>query len=625
MIQAKLADGTVLQFPDGTSDVVVQSVVKNHVSKQPKVNAGLQTARAGLQGMTFGFSDEIGAAAAALAGSIKTGEPFGKAYDKIHQSLQDKREQFSKESPGTALVAEMAGGLATGGLGGAKALGGQAYKQASNLGKLGRISGVGAAEGAVYGAGTADQGDTLSGAATGAALGAAAAPVGAGVVNAIGRGGGAITNYAANKLSKTPQGQAVDVLQETARSIGMTADDAVAKMNELGPKGAIADLDDAFRTIARAGMNRQGTMRGQGTEFVKGRQRDQQKRLMVAIQTESGDAATFRDTQAKIVANRAKQASPLYEAAYSRGMAMTDELVEFIKNPLFESAYKQGKKYAVAEGQGENLLRIMHNAKEVLDDRIAAAMNGVVKNEKGRSHARRLMGIKSQLMEFIGEQSPEYIQAAKIYSDESSLLNALKMGRDILRRDPEELAEMVGQMSEAEKELFRLGGVKAISKMLDKTGNNRDAAARLLQSRDMRDKLGLVMDDPSGFLRQAGIEEQFTQTRNLLTGNSTTASQQEAGRALDNAVDPGMARAIVTANPNAIVQQIVETMTRGKATPEMINELGGMMFRQGMSEQDIRRIFTSPRLREVFGDRYDELVGPYVRGSVAPAAVGLSE
>ena len=169
-----------------------------------EVNPVAGTVRAGLQGMTFGLSDEIGGALAALAGSIQTGESFGDAYDKIHQQLQDKRETFAQENPGTALGAEVVGALATGGAGGSRLLAGKGFQGASNIGKAGRISAVGAGEGAVYGAGAADQGERGAGAAQGAVLGGALAAVGAGVLNAAGRGLGAGTNYVTARQGAYP-------------------------------------------------------------------------------------------------------------------------------------------------------------------------------------------------------------------------------------------------------------------------------------------------------------------------------------------------------------------------------------------------------------------------------------
>jgi hypothetical protein len=67
-------------------------------------------------------------------------------------------------------------------------LGGQGYAHASSFGKLLRTAGVGGVEGGIYGAAT-DHDDRVSGGMSGAAMGAPLALVGAGVVNAVAKGG----------------------------------------------------------------------------------------------------------------------------------------------------------------------------------------------------------------------------------------------------------------------------------------------------------------------------------------------------------------------------------------------------------------------------------------------------
>ena len=595
-------------------------MAKTEVPKT-EVNPVAGTVRAGLQGLTFGFSDEIGSAIGALAGSIATGEKYSDVYSKMQTQLGDKREQFSSDNPVLSTGAEIAGGMLTGGVGGAKVLGGKAFQQASNLGKLGRISGVGAAEGGIYGAGTADQDARLSGGATGALIGGGLAPLGAGAINAGGKVIGSATNYAADKLAKTPKSQAVQALRDTADAVGMTADDAVNKMKALGSQGVIADLNDGFRAVARAGMNKMGTMTERGRNVVNARQKSQQQRLMTAIRSTGGDDVNYSGTVAKVTSDRANKAAPMYEEAYTKGIQETPDVTKLLANPLLRQAQSKARKYAESEGTQGDLLKLLHHTKEALDDEIDAAMNQVVKQDKGATHARHLLKVKERLLGVIEAQNPEYIAAKNVYAGESRLLNALRTGRDILKKDPEDIELHLRDLGESELELFRLGGVKAISKLLDKSvGENRDATKRLLNTSDMRQRLALVMgDDATEFLRRAGVEEKFTQTRNMLTGNSSTALQTEMGQVLDNSVDAGLVKSIATGNPASVVSVVIDTLSKGKISPEVVDELGKLMFKNGMSEQQIRGIFNTPKIRQVFGESYDQIVAPYIRGGISPA------
>lgn len=614
LYEIELEDGRIAEI-DADSEQAALSAVQNLGPAKPKYNAGLQGARAALQGLTFGLSDEAGAALAAIPASIKTGKPYKEIYSEIQRDLGGKRQAFAEDNPATALGLEIAGGVATGGLGGTRALSGAGYRNASNLGKAGRIAGVGAAEGGIYGAGTADQGERLAGGATGAATGAVAAPVGAGLVNTLGRGAGTLTNYASQKLSQTPRDKAVNVLRNTAESVGMTPDDAVMRMRELGPEATIADLNDAFAVTARAGMNRQGGMREAGRAMVDQRQANQQTRLKSAIASATKGDADFRGTYDNILSTRKANADRLYSQARNEGLRMTPVIQNLLKKPQVAAAYKQGQQWAEGRGMGSNLLEVLHQTKLVLDDRISKAIRSGKNNQ-----ASVLKGLQRHLLDEM-DANTTYKQAREQFAGDTAAADAIQLGNDFLKKNPEELAGLMNNMTQTERDLVAVGAAKALGDKLDSMAGNRNATRALIGSKVMRDRLGLIMDDPEAFLRQAGIEEQFSGTRQTLTGNSTTAMQQQAGEFLDQALDPGLRNAISNANPQSIIAGIVDTFTRDTATPDMINELGNLMFRRGMSGEEVRAIFTSPRIRQVLGDQYDEVVAPYVRGGIAPAAL----
>lgn len=148
------------------------------------------------QGITFGFGDELagalGASANTIAGLfgggatdlqlspegipqrdaqgklIRTKQSFGDVYRGIRDVARENVAGFAFENPKTALAAEIAGGLLTGGAGAAKV---GALKGAQKLKKLAT---VGAAQGGLYGLGATtaeDVGGQLQAAGQGALLG----------------------------------------------------------------------------------------------------------------------------------------------------------------------------------------------------------------------------------------------------------------------------------------------------------------------------------------------------------------------------------------------------------------------------------------------------------------------
>ena len=129
------------------------------------------------QGVSLGFSDELAGFAGNIANSLNRGlhnltgwSPMdftqGNAYEGVRDAARLNQASFAERNPGTALAAEMAGGLLTGGAGVAKTgvlQGGKGLLQAA---------GLGAAQGGAYGAG-ASEADTLAGVAEDAGQGAA--------------------------------------------------------------------------------------------------------------------------------------------------------------------------------------------------------------------------------------------------------------------------------------------------------------------------------------------------------------------------------------------------------------------------------------------------------------------
>lgn len=141
---------------------------------------GLNLAREGLQGLTFGFSDEAGAGLAALAASLTTDAKFSDAYADIIKNVRGEQNAFREENPIASAGAQLVGGIATGGAGLAKAASRLAPAGTGIARAAGVGAGVGAIEGGVAGAGFADE-DKLEGAQIGAGTGLILGGIGAGI------------------------------------------------------------------------------------------------------------------------------------------------------------------------------------------------------------------------------------------------------------------------------------------------------------------------------------------------------------------------------------------------------------------------------------------------------------
>lgn len=182
-------------------------------------------------GLSFGFSDEVlalpMAAVAKMAGSAPEGATFGEVYQGMRDSINADREAFAARNPKTAMAGEVGGALLTGGAGIAKA-GASVLGQGSArlLPRLAVNTAVGATEGAIAGAGNADDGERLDGAVTGAFVGGAVGAVGGEAINAFQRSGAAKERIAAMLRSGSTDKQ---VAKYYLNGAGKVKTDRIAK------------------------------------------------------------------------------------------------------------------------------------------------------------------------------------------------------------------------------------------------------------------------------------------------------------------------------------------------------------------------------------------------------------
>lgn len=190
----QMPDGKIARFevPEGTTPEAAQSMMQEYVGgggEKPDQfiaeGVGRTALEQGLQGATFGISDEIidalGAAGAKaydiLSGrNMMEGQSVGDVYDIARQESQARLQRQMEQNPATSIAANIGGALLTGGAG-ATTKGGQAAAKALTSGgtaaRIAKGAGAGALSGGAYGFGTGsgDIEQRLENAKTGAALG----------------------------------------------------------------------------------------------------------------------------------------------------------------------------------------------------------------------------------------------------------------------------------------------------------------------------------------------------------------------------------------------------------------------------------------------------------------------
>ena len=574
--------------------------------------------REALQGATFGFADEIGAGIAAVPASVATGRPLGETYRDMHTSLAGEREQYQKAHPGEALGLEVAGAIPTGLASGAKVLGAKAL---ANVPRWAATAGVGAGEGALYGAGAADPGDTVSGAVKGGAIGGVAAPV----AGAVGQAAGNVLKPIARSFSEhmryTPKSQAVEVLQRVADDAGLTVDDIVEQYKKLGADGSLVDVDENFRGLMRALSDRSGTAKREARNVLESRQLDSVDRLIAKIEKTTGKkAGEFGDTVKSLKAERVEKASPLYDESWAA--QPSQEMLDLAASrPSLKSALKKGERLASDEGEDvtDSLFRQFHYAKMAIDDSVGKAVRAGNGNQ-----ARVLIKLKNDLLEAMDNASPSYKQARDLYAGDSELLNAAEQGSKIFKLRPDEIDDIAAKMGQSEKELFKHGAVKAVIDKLEDSQLTHDNTRKLINSKTMQRKLSSLFDSPDDmrdFAQQAVREREFARTRQVVAGGSPTSQNTQMQKQLDDYA--ANAFSFIDGAKGGVISAVMGALKGKPITPETIDRAARTLLDNGLTEAQIRDIFAKSRI--IAGPGMAPVVGNAARGVTSPAATAINQ
>ena len=171
----------------------------------------------------------------------------------------------------------------------------------------------------------------------------------------------------------------------------------------------------------------------------------------------------------------------------------------------------------------------------------------------------------------------------------NALTNARK---EFMTADPEELKLAWNGMSDAEKEAYRAGAIKAMRDKLFGSADNTDATKRIGQAiQDRRDALKIIMPEQmSGQLFQAYLETEAKLAANAqrIKGGSPTARRLEGLKDLESAPDMtalGVARDVATGKPASALNRVFNFLAQNPSIPEKRANAIGEMLRSGTPEE----------------------------------------
>lgn len=567
------------------------------------------------QGLTFGWSDELGAQ---LDTAIELGKApgaqffddrYGETYDRNVADRRSKIDQYRAENPGKAFSAEMGGGVVAGIAAGGK-LPIKEIPLVNNMSKSGQFATLGAASGATYGAGAAGSGveESLTGAVLGALTGGVAGVSMPFISGVLKRTITKLTKPVWSVLQKEFAGAETQAKKQIIKALSRgnkTQQEIAQKLAENGKLGTLAEAggDDAIGLLDDA-YNHPGTTAQKSREVITARNEGMQARIIDAVKKVTGADGKYLDNYLDLDAQRKLQSKPLYDIAHAQEIPLTDELKAILKTPAGKAAWGQAQKRVANELDGKPLPKIFQIGEDGVEklsddvapdvrawDYIKQGFDDIINDNtdalgKMNSEAGMALKLKNALLEQVDNLSPEYAAARKAYAGPTANMAAMKQGTKILVDDAEISGHLLSKMGDSEKEAYIIGATKAVRDKIMSASESANAANKLLNSGLIKERLRPLFKtdgEYDEFIKVLRRESMFKKTENSLGGSQTAKRlfrEQQAN--------------IPRSATEAITSELREIISPD-LSEEVRNEIGRLLLSQGDEAAEILARMKMPK------------------------------
>jgi hypothetical protein len=367
----------------------------------------------------------------------------------------------------------------------------------------------------------------------------------------LGKGAAAVYNQVRN-----PAKVAFRELERAAQRDGTTIQALQEKLSAMKRVRGDATIADVAGVNVRGLVERIGQTPGAGAAKVTPRFTTQQQaqldRLSEDLKFLTGTNRSAYEAIKTTIAERSAEAKPLWDQVRQLQNIWSPRLQEFIENPEIKAGMSRGYKIerleSLAEGrefnptqlgvdlddQGNIIMkqvpnmRVLHMAKMGLDDMIDEARDpltgkltatGVALDKTRRAFLSEIESL---------DRSGIYRQAREVWGGHTAYLKALEQGKKINAQNlsGEELRAIMSEMSEPEKEAYRIGAVSQIINLMKQNTAKLADYTKYVTSRAMREKVVAMMPDPVAageWLNKLDFEGGRTELTGLALKGSPTA------------------------------------------------------------------------------------------------------
>jgi len=529
-----------VEFPDYMTDQEISSAIQRNmqgsvmnqaIPYSPKVEA----LRSAAGGATFGFGEEIEAA-------LRSGAISGPQYENLRNRLRAQQSQFQQEYPVTGAVTEIGGAIAAP-LGAFKALGRaapaiqQAITGTTLPGQIARGTGVGAATGALTGAGTAETditGRAVESGTFGAALG--------GTVPVVLRGAGNVIKnvLTASGVGDQP-GAASKMIANALKKENLTTQEAeqlLVEMERVGvPRPVLADLGKSLQDLAYSAYVVPSGQKAATARFLESRMIDQPSDIVKGLVQKAGLGKNVNGYEYLqfLADNQKAAASAKYPLAYSKNIYAKD-FRQFMDRPVFQDAYKEAQKRAAVYGDTLPDLDIFLSDRKVPTDvmhQVKIGLDRIVEKEtdaitgKVTGYGRDVATVRKEFNDLIKVKNPIYAKANAEFADNERIKSAFEVGQKYQKLDYKEALDNLKKMNDSEKEAFRLGMMSDVNSRLENFKGG-DFARQVFKSDKQKSLLRYAFTDQNqynDFVKYVDALEGQTKTAKSLMGGSQTGER----------------------------------------------------------------------------------------------------
>jgi alkylhydroperoxidase/carboxymuconolactone decarboxylase family protein YurZ len=595
-------DGTrhVISAPDDATPDQIVAYAKEQFAPSKLESAG----RGAVQGLTFGFGDEIYGAAKGAYDKVAGSGDFAGTYTKERDAVRAANERASEANPWSYGLGEVGGAVAVPfGMVGAGAKTAQAANASLGARSL-SAAGQGAGYGAAYGLGTAegDLGEqamsTLGGAVAGGVVGGAlpgAVALASSAVRAPGQMARVVTKPESVAAEKFAEARSRDLGRETLNTSRNPVAQDLARLDAEKAAGRsgqmLADMGgENTQNLVRSAVNMPNTRAERFNQVLNRRQAVQTRELERAVSKGVGAGEDFYGTVGQIIERRDKMAEPMFRTAFSIETPITPKLTSVLERPTMKKLFEDVQRRMADEGHqfdGKRTTEIFHRIKLELDEQIGLSKQAEKMGNRPTQgyDTRTLTVLKNDFLNAIDNKSYKY--ALKQYAGPSALKNAADDGmKEALAEAPEQLTAKLAKMTKGEADMWRMGAARALMDRIRQGNIMRDRTKSIFDTPDIQLRLKAIFPDNKArgeFMRTLAAERRKNRTRQAAQGNSTTAKQltqaQEAGKSARTVAD-------IAGAATGRLDPLLRTLERGAnfasgITPKVAAEILDLAMAQG--------------------------------------------